>query len=541
MSQLRVSSNITSLFDVGDKAFLYLNLGGIALSTNKIVMGESKSDVHLDDGEILLSVTSKVLRDERLYIDLFREIRCRDGPKLILNASGHTWCPYFHLNTASDRKASPQQRICLRTALRHGNCDFPVSYLEFCISADPWYPGVVRSSDQHPLPEICLDVFDEDGDQQGEHLGRAALHGAKIQQTYTLIQAGTGQEVVDGTVLELPLRPRSAREATAAAVIVRGTISINVFAARSLDFLQDRFSTLDSEVASRATALVVERSAISETSSDIVRSTLVTILMAAWNSMESGRHLLLHIVNGSDLRAPNREKEKERRDARSLLSPRPIVADVEDNFSHFPNAYCVVRWNGVETGRTPSCAHTRNPSWCAHMPLPLRSTPNNVPLVELSLDIFDDEAPLDEIQDHKSSVDGAFVGRLHLSSTQLWELRRITALRLTGNGCGHAMLAESKVDYALSRHKKLPRDDTAGVQEDDDEDNRHAGPQVTLTISDMAAAELPDTTLAARLFGRLSRAKQAPYVVVRLWNIEARSSTVKHGGTSVTWKHERHN
>ena len=66
-------------------------------------------------------------------------------------------------------------------------------------------------------------------------------------------------------------------------------------------------------MASRATALVVERSAISKTSSDIVRSTLVTILMAAWNSMESGRHLLLHIVNGSDLRAPNREKEKERR------------------------------------------------------------------------------------------------------------------------------------------------------------------------------------------------------------------------------------
>ena len=71
MSQLRVSSNITSLFDVGDKAFLYLNLGGIALSTNKIVMGESKSDVHLDDGEILLSVTSKVLREEPIIFEIY--------------------------------------------------------------------------------------------------------------------------------------------------------------------------------------------------------------------------------------------------------------------------------------------------------------------------------------------------------------------------------------------------------------------------------------------------------------------------------------
>ena len=75
----------------------------------------------------------------------------------------------------------------------------------------------------------------------------------------------------------------------------------------------------------------------------------------------------------------------------------------------------------------------------------------------------------------------------------------------------------------------------------DDENSSEAPPRVVLSMSDMAAAELPDTSLVARLFGRLSRAKQTPYIVVRLWSIEARSTAVKHAGTCATWKHERLN
>ena len=536
VSQLQVSCNMLSLLDVGDHACLYFNIGGVSASTTKVTIIAGKLGRPWTEEEIFLSITTKMLRENRLRLDFFREVDCRDGPKRMLGGSAHLWCPYTQLSAdANSRESSNERKACVQTFLRHGSCNYPVSYVEFTMSAEPWFPDSDSLNSQRISPEICLDVFDEDNDQRAGHLGRAVLHGGQIQRLCTIDRMDKRESDFKGTPVCLPLRPRSAREAKFAGIKVRGTISIQLLAARNLDFLQTGVTNLKPQVSPSNAILIIEKSADTKGISDTVRRTLATVITAAWNLMQSGRHLMLHIVDGSGLSAPEREKERERRDARSaLLSVRPIIATAEDELSFLPNSFCVVQWHGLEIARTAARAHTRTPSWFASVPIPPTSVQDSNSVRALVLDVQDDSTSFDD----QSAADSAFMGRLILSSAQLWELSRITHLRLFGPA-EQSLLADIKVDFSLSRRRRQSQNGAGDAEDDEGEDIKEAAPRVILSISDMAAAELPDTTLAARLFGRLSRAKQTPYVVVRLWNIDARSSTIKHAGTSVTWKHER--
>jgi len=544
ISRLRLSNVAPLFFEAGDHAYLRFIIGGVISNTTKTKITGDNIEFRWSDREIVLSITNQTLVKERLEVDLRREIHCLSGVKDVLVGRTLLWCPPPPPAVPKDhqKKNSIQHAICIQTALRHGTFDSPISHLEFLMNTTLWSPDITGSLHQHKGPNICLDVFDDDCEKPGEHLGRLVLCGSQIRELSTIIQRNKQSSII-GTSIDLPLRPRSARESEIAATKVRGTISISLIAARSLDFLcASKF--LAQSKASAAT-LFIEKSAVTKESLDIVGDILETIVTTAWNSMQSGRCLVLHVVNGSGLFAPKRQKEKEQRDARSALlgSVRPGPADSESKRSVLPNGFCVVRWNGLEIGHTLTCPHTHAPIWGAQMPLsPSQTSDNNTSPPGLVLEVYDDNA--DESLDRQLGANGNLLGRLTLSLTQLWELRRIIRLRIRRKHVDYkkGTISDIKVNYSLLRHhssKQRGPDNSMNVAVDDmGEKTSESSPRVVLSMSDMAAAELPDTTLFARVFGRLSRAKQTPYIVVRLWNIETQSSTIKHGGTCATWKHE---
>ena len=63
-------------------------------------------------------------------------------------------------------------------------------------------------------------------------------------------------------------------------------------------------------------------------------------------------------------------------------------------------------------------------------------------------------------------------------------------------------------------------------------------PRVLLSMTDMAAAELPALTTSSSLLGRALRTTQLSYVVLRLLDRKARSSTTRVAGKRALWKND---
>jgi len=182
----------------------------------------------------------------------------------------------------------------------------------------------------------------------------------------------------------------------------------------------------------------------------------------------------------------------------------------------------MVRYDSVELGCTSVCALETDTCWNALIPVP----PARLIVVEV-YDCFP----------ARLSEEGTSLrGKVTLSPAQLLELRQITR-RQSGQQrrayLHQQIYTDVKVDYSMSHHK---------ADREDKEDNKITGqmiPRVLLSMTDMAAAELPALTTSSSLLGRALRTTQLSYVVIRLLDRKARSSTTRVAGKRALWKNDR--
>jgi len=181
----------------------------------------------------------------------------------------------------------------------------------------------------------------------------------------------------------------------------------------------------------------------------------------------------------------------------------------------------MVRYDSVELGCTSVCALETDTCWNALIPVP----PARLIVVEV-YDCFPARLPEEGT---------SLRGKVTLSPAQLLELRQITR-RQSGQqrrACLHQQIyTDVKVDYSMSHHK---------ADREDKEDNKITGqmiPRVLLSMTDMAAAELPALTTSSSLLGRALRTTQLSYVVLRLLDRKARSSTTRVAGKRALWKND---
>ncbi|KAJ8601660.1 hypothetical protein CTAYLR_007449 [Chrysophaeum taylorii] len=534
--------------------FARIAIGGFraARSSTKAIFKQQRDVSWDDDTDLVLCATRRALGENRVEFELWGTAHGARAKRTLVGRA-RVRCPRSLLE--GNDIGIP---ITLRAKIdveRSGGISIP-PVVEASFSLCPWTPEVAQALRRRKVPELILDVFDDDDAGPGVFLGRAVLRGAQLAAVSTVGRSGGCKS--EPRPMNLTLHPRSAQEAKSAKIKVRGTVTVSLHAGRDISFLRTDVRRANARAAATAAAAEIRESAVT-----IAKESIEAIIDAAWRLMYQGRHLTLHVIGAKALRAPRREKRKAKRDARNALGGLLFSRDGGNDEEVMPNAYFVVLWNGIEVGRSPVCQSARDPSWVVRIALhpfaeaasdnaSTSSTSSDNKEALLIIDVYDDEALQGggggggSTRPPKNGVvvEGAFLGRLSLSCLELLQLRRSTAARVWTATATHTratfdqLLPTACTQFRLCRSRTSgaasdPRQDDDTGERDDDADGSDAPPRVLLYVSNIAVAELPDLRFPV-LGGRIH-----PYVRVKLWNVEARSSTAKGGGTTTTWKRER--
>lgn len=516
-----------------------LSIAGFRASrSSTIAMNNSHCDVAWDDEDIMLCATKQVLATKRIELELWStsSTGCQSAKSLVGRA--RLRCPSGLLAIAPNALGTS---VVARTTVDVENCDGLPPVFEVSLELYPWTPELARAIRRRKVPELVFDVFNEDNTGfPGIFLGRAILRGSQLAAVSTVCPLDDRFPGMESHPVNLDLRMKSAHEASTSMIRIRGTIKVSLLAARSLDFLQKKIQIANATAL--ATAAVVEQK---QSSASIAMDAVDSIVDAAFWMMYKGQHLLLHIHGAQALCAPKRIKKRKKLEARNALGLGnflPSRSESDNDADLQPNAYVVIIWNGVEIGRTRSCRGTSEPCWSCRVPLsPLEAA---IPEADAGLvvDVYDDES-VDS--DRRAGIEGTFIGRLSLSMAQLWQLRRVTAVRLLSMGLSPRKASNQQhpdacSEYRLSRfrgssgqHQGDPSQLAEGDGANDDGSDQPS--RVLFCMSNIAVAELPQNGF--RLFGR----GISPYVQIKVWNVEGRSKSVRGGGTTTTWRRERIN
>jgi len=344
-------------------------------------------------------------------------------------------------------------------------------------------------------PKIHFDVFHDNNDLLGAHLGRAALNGPQLREL-TAIYPARRREPTILVLSRLRLRPWTLKGGEGAIPQTHGALS-----------------------AGRASRIVSPKprgrqGLLNEDGINIVQALLTAVVDTVWTFSCFGRHLKLHIID-----------TVEQRDLGESHFGKKLALQ--------PSANCRVHWNGVEVGHLAIAEHTH--SWYASAML----SPTNPEvrdsraLQELALSIF-----VQDPFDKQMETGASFRGRVTLSHLQLWELRQVTLhglRRRENSNFKPTSCLDVNVEYFLSSY-------SLGLHEGVDDTKDQSGVPsraLSLCMSNIAAAELPDTIFSSRLFGNMFPTKESLYVVARVLDKEKRSMTAGRSSNGVTWKYER--
>lgn len=397
---------------------------------------------------------------------------------------------------------------CSENTTVHGAIDMesceavvPPPKVEVMLTLCPYTLQFARVMRKRKVPELVFDVFD--GDNHGGpdiFLGRAFLRGAQLAAASTVRCVSSCGKYPSPSTQPVKLKLHAKDAYSKNSLKVRGTITVSLLAGRDLEFLRRTRK--------------YEKKAIEDIDDDhtpinsvaTIRNLVETVVVdSAWKRMYQGRPLTLHIVGARGLYAPRRIKKKKMADARNALVG--LSTKVDDCTALLPSPYVVVNWNSTEACRTETTQTTSNPCWNVQICLQPINHDTDASADVLIFDVYDDE------EEHRpQGIEGAFLGRFSLSLAQIWQLRLKSSADLTTE------------EFRLSRCRQYVANE---------EEEIGIIPGVRFCLSSMAAADLPD--LAFRLTGR----RVSPYVLARVWKVEARSSTVRGGGTTLTWKRER--
>mmetsp|Transcript_14812 Transcript_14812/g.45949 ORF Transcript_14812/g.45949 Transcript_14812/m.45949 type:complete len:717 (+) Transcript_14812:2601-4751(+) len=501
---------VPSLINIGVDGYLRVNIGGRMATTTVARIRGNQADVVWNDN-LVVPTTARGLFEQPMEICLFLQLAFQGGARDMLAGRVRLWCPRA--------LATFPQEACISTGLWHGNTSHPMSVISFLMNVIEWSPHMDYAVTHAGGSRICLDVFDEEDDSSAAHLGRLVLSSSKIQKLATMLSPWVENKFSATAPRQgLPLRSWSARNVETTAKNI-GMIFITLTARNLALLCSPRVSYVRRGTPPREN--VIGQLIADKKSIDAAEDTIDLLVDRAWKFALTGRHAILHIVDATGLCA-----WRARNDCIS-----DVMGSVEvggETSPRIPDAYCVVHRNSVELGRTRICPREISPSWNDSIRLAPPHDHINSETSAIVIDVYDD------FPNHELELEALFLGRTTLSYDQVWELRQITRRRLREQEifpCGQPFCAATKVDYKLSWRKIEP-------QSPDTADTSSTIRRAVLSMTHMAAAELPGTTLSSRLFGHLSSARQSSYVVLRLPGTEARSSMAKFAGARALWKHD---